>query len=81
MCMGCACVSTRFTGCAAEELMQNGVNGILVPCDDVITLANTLNRILTDEKIRVKLRSNAELLRDKVNVQHIDERWLEFLCL
>jgi glycosyltransferase involved in cell wall biosynthesis len=55
--MGRAIVATRIAGLA--ELVEQGECGLLVPVDDVESLAAALRRLLTDDGLRHRLETNA----------------------
>jgi glycosyltransferase involved in cell wall biosynthesis len=55
--MGRAIVATRIAGLA--ELVEQGECGLLVPVDDVESLAAALGRLLTDDGLRRRLEANA----------------------
>ncbi len=79
MCIGMPCISTRFAGGAADMLIQDGVNGLLAPCDDPGALAAAIKRLLDDEDLRKKLGENAKKIRDKVDPEKIADIWLAYL--
>lgn len=56
---GCACVATRCGG--PEDLIDDGVNGLLVPRADVSSLAQALDRLMSDEELRVRFQSEGPL--------------------
>ncbi|HBO70209.1 MAG TPA: hypothetical protein DD658_08815 [Deltaproteobacteria bacterium] len=54
MTLGIPCVSTRCpTG--PEEIITDGVDGLLVPVEDSRALAGAIDRLLSDEKLRKKI--------------------------
>jgi glycosyltransferase involved in cell wall biosynthesis len=57
--MACRCpvVSTRVGG--PQDLIQDGINGYLVPCGDVDALADRLVRLLTLSDVQWKAMSDA----------------------
>lgn len=55
--MGRAIVATRIAGLA--ELVEQGECGLLVPVDDVESLAAALARLLTDDGLRRRCETNA----------------------
>jgi phosphatidyl-myo-inositol dimannoside synthase len=57
--VGVACGGTT-------DLIEDGVNGLLVPPDDAGSLARALNRLLRDETLRAELgRRGAAMVREK----------------
>jgi glycosyltransferase involved in cell wall biosynthesis len=79
MCLGVPCISTRFSGGGAETLIQDGVNGLLVPNGDCGVLADAMRRLLSDDKLAQYLGENAKALRQKVDTLTIVNEWLDFL--
>jgi glycosyltransferase involved in cell wall biosynthesis len=59
MAMGVPVVSTRISG--IPELIDNGVNGLLVESRDPEALANALQRVLTDAALRARLAEAGRL--------------------
>jgi phosphatidylinositol alpha-1,6-mannosyltransferase len=61
--VGAACGGTT-------DLVQDGVNGLLVPPRDPDRLAKALNRLLRDEELRTKLGNRgAEIVRNKYSFE------------
>jgi glycosyltransferase involved in cell wall biosynthesis len=54
---GCACVATRCGGTA--DLIQDGENGFLVPVGQPAPLADALERLMGDEKLRERFGQRA----------------------
>lgn len=54
MAIGIPCIATRCpTG--PEEIITDGVDGILIPPADELAMANAIKRVLTDESLRKRL--------------------------
>ena len=54
MAIGIPCIATRCpTG--PEEIITDGVDGILVPPADELAMTNAIERVLTDESLRKRL--------------------------
>ena len=79
MCLGMACVTTNFDGDAAGMLIDDGVNGLIVPKGNEEALAAALSRLMEDETLRAKLGQNAAELRQRVNADAVALEWIEFL--
>src|SRR5204863_5699795 len=54
---GCACVGSKVGG--IPELIDNGVNGLLVSPGNTEELAATLDRLMSDDALRQRLRARA----------------------
>jgi glycosyltransferase involved in cell wall biosynthesis len=56
---GLPVVATDAFGAAAGGLVQSGVNGFVVPERDSESLAQAIDRILSDDKLREQMSANA----------------------
>jgi glycosyltransferase involved in cell wall biosynthesis len=56
---GLPVIATEAVGAAAGGLVQSGVNGFVVPERDSAALAQAIERILTDTKLRKEMSQNA----------------------
>ena len=57
MALGLAVVCTRCGG--MEEVVEDGVNGLLVPVRDPLLMANAIKQLVSDADLRRKLGANA----------------------
>ncbi len=66
-------VATETAG--TKELLRNDESGLLVPIKDPVSLAESVNKLLADENMRIKLSENALLrAQEKFSLQKmIDE--------
>src|SRR5262245_8162949 len=60
MALGTPCVSTDVTG--IPEVLRDGETGLMVPQRDPLSLANAIDRLLTDPGLRVRLAAGARRL-------------------
>ena len=60
MALGTPCVSTDVTG--IPEVLHDGDTGLMVPQRDPLSLANAIDRLLTDPGLRVRLATSARRL-------------------
>lgn len=79
MSLGLPCVSTRCAGGGAEFLIEDGVNGLLAPVNDVNALAGAMERVLSDKEFANKLGNNAIKLREKFASEVIYGKWLNVI--
>lgn len=79
MVSGLAVVSTNCPCGGPAELIEDGVNGILIPVDDEKALAEALDKLLSDEEYRNRLGENAKELIDKVHPDIVNRRWLSYI--
>jgi len=78
MACGTACIATDCNF-GPRELIDEGVNGILVPVEDRDKLAEAMLRVLKDCNLRDKLAANAALLRSVYSMDAIGKKWLDYL--
>ena len=79
MALGLACVSTDCPCGGPAELIQDEVNGMLVPVDDEQALAERLGRLMGDEKLRERLGKNALKIRERFSPEKVLAQWEEYL--
>ena len=79
MALGIPCISTDCDGGGAKFLIENNVNGLLVPKGDVIALANAMQIILSDSDKAKKLGLEAAKIQKKLAPEVIYRKWEEFI--
>jgi len=68
MALGTACVATRVSG--IPELIDHGVDGILVPERNTVALVQSLKRLLQDPELRHELGDRARMkVQNKFNTE------------
>ena len=72
MTLGLACISTNWNG--SDDLIQNGINGLIVPLSDWNALAAAILRVLTERDLADRLQEAARqsagaFSRDRVLAQ------------
>lgn len=61
------------------ELIQNNVTGFLVPPDDPISLAKTINRLLGDEELAKQISDNAyEFVNNNMIWEKVISKYIQF---
>jgi glycosyltransferase involved in cell wall biosynthesis len=72
---GCACVASRVGG--IPELIEDGVNGLLVPPRDTNALAAGLDRLINDDVLRRTLSERApmSMLQKGMNAKQMVRRY------
>jgi len=79
MAMGLACISTNFPSGGAEFLIENNVNGIIIPINNKVELKRSLQLLIDNETLRQKLKTNAEKIRQTQAKDVIINQWVEFI--
>jgi GalNAc-alpha-(1->4)-GalNAc-alpha-(1->3)-diNAcBac-PP-undecaprenol alpha-1,4-N-acetyl-D-galactosaminyltransferase len=77
MAIGLPCVSTDCSPGGARELICSGVNGVIVPCKNVVDLRSMIKKILNNKYKAMELGNNAIQIRDKVQSRIIAQQWSE----
>ena len=57
------------------EIVRDGVNGVLVPQDDVKALAAAMDRVISDEELRKKFAHNATEVKSRFSREMFFRRW------
>lgn len=63
----------------AREIIEDGVNGILVPTGDRAALAAAMDRVLTDGVLAEKLSREGRKLRQTISADAVADRWMAFV--
>lgn len=79
MVLGLAVISTDCPCGGPAELIEQGVNGILVPVDDEVALVEKLDKVLSDDKLRERLSENAKKIIEKIHPDIVNRKWLEYV--
>lgn len=79
MAIGIPVVCTDCPVGGAAQTINNGVNGLLVPCNDENALADSICRIIEDESLAASLSQNAALIREELSLEKISQKWMELL--
>ena len=79
MALGLACVSTDCPCGGPGELIQNGVNGFLVPVDDHKALAEKLRLLMGDSELRERMGKEALKVRETLAPEKVLAEWEEYL--
>lgn len=74
MAHGLAVVSTDCEY-GPREIIDEGVNGMLVPVGDETAMSEGLTKLVQEEKLREKLGSNAKKVRDTYSPENVLSKW------
>lgn len=57
------------------EIITNGVDGVLVPIEDVHAMAEAMGRLMDSDELRAQLASAAVNIRKRLSIQEIMSKW------
>lgn len=78
MALGLPCISTDCPCGGPKELIENDINGVLVPVDDEDALAVAMRKILSDETFAVEIGKKAMNIREELSTDKICKKWYEY---
>lgn len=79
MAIGIPCISTDCPCGGPRFLIQNGVNGILVPVGDAEKMAEAMSELLSDEEKRNNIGKEAAKVQERLAPEKIYKQWEEFI--
>ena len=79
MALGLCCISTDCPCGGPKTLIQNGVNGILVPVKDVEAMRKAMERVLKNPEEAKRLGQNALQIRNTLSPENVNAQWEEYL--
>lgn len=62
--------------CGPKDIIQHGINGLLVPDGDVKALANAMMEVMADEAYRRMLSQNARKVVDTYSEEAVMKQWI-----
>ena len=62
-----------------RDMIENGVNGLLVPVGDVNAMSGAMKKLAKDEQFAANLGKEAIKVREKYNVDIIGDKWLKLI--
>jgi GalNAc-alpha-(1->4)-GalNAc-alpha-(1->3)-diNAcBac-PP-undecaprenol alpha-1,4-N-acetyl-D-galactosaminyltransferase len=74
MSVGLSVVATRASG-GVEMIVQDGINGLLTPVDDVGALADALATMMSDPQRRAQMGQSAQQVVDRFSLDTILMQW------
>jgi GalNAc-alpha-(1->4)-GalNAc-alpha-(1->3)-diNAcBac-PP-undecaprenol alpha-1,4-N-acetyl-D-galactosaminyltransferase len=78
--MACGLPVVSFDCCSGpREMIQDRVNGVLVPPNDVGALAKAMAHLMGDEQERKRLGERATAVADKFSLARVTEMWRSLL--
>lgn len=80
MSIGMPCVVEKFGGGAAEMLISDGKNGILIDNHDSEKLISAYEKLATDIDFREQLGKNAFEINEQLSLERIGSLWENAIC-
>lgn len=77
--IGTPVIATDCPVGGARMYIKNGVSGYLVPCRNLDLLTEAIKNVLLDRKNAIQMGKNATLIRKRLDVKVIADKWLEFI--
>ncbi len=79
MALGIPVVSTDCPCGGPATLIEDGVNGLLVPVGDAFALSDAFRKILSDAEFANKLGEKAHSIAQDMNPEKVNKEWEEYL--
>ncbi|MCD7824883.1 MAG: glycosyltransferase [Clostridiaceae bacterium] len=79
MALGIPSISTDCPPGGPSDLIEDGVNGLLVPVGDAVSLSKAMSRIADDSTLGKNLSHNSITLRTSLNINCIGDRWIQYM--
>ena len=68
------CVSFKCPA-GPSEIIKNNENGVLIDCFEIEEMANSINRLIEDSDLRIKMSRNALMEKEKFSIENISKKW------
>lgn len=81
MAIGLPTICTDCPAGGAREIIEDGVNGILVPLNDKDSMALAMTRVADDAELANRLSINGSQIRISLSEDKIYEKWEEIMCM
>jgi glycosyltransferase involved in cell wall biosynthesis len=79
MALGLPVISTDCPCGGPAELIEDGVNGLLVPVGDAYALSDAFRKILDDKELEAKLQENSSKITLKLSPDKVNKEWRDYL--
>ncbi len=79
MALGVPCISTDCGGGGARAVIENGKNGILVPCNDEIALSNAICWLIENNEQADMIGDEAQKVSKNLSPSKIYSEWERFI--
>jgi len=74
MSMGCASIAMDCEF-GPSEIINNGLNGFLISCEDVDGLTKSMDKLLKDDSLRKAFSKNAKSINKTNSIENISTNW------
>ena len=78
MALGVPCISTNSAGGGAATLIENEVNGVLVPVGDAKALCEQIKKLLNDDKMLRNMSKRAAQSMRRYSPDVVNQEWLGY---
>jgi len=79
MALGLPVICTDCPAGGARAIIEDHVNGLLVPVSDVEALYKAMKELIDNPVLAAKISLNATAIRDTLSVDKITDQWLELI--
>jgi len=79
MTMGMPVISTDCEGGGARAVIEDGINGLLVPIKDREAMASAINRLIEDKELATSISENAAKIRERISTDRIIDQWTDYM--
>ncbi len=79
MAIGMPCIATNCDGRGAAELINNGVNGILIEKGNLTELIKAMYLLTENIEYRKQIAKEAKKIKIKLSCEEIGNKWLEYI--
>jgi len=76
--MGCACVAMDCEF-GPSEIINNGINGLLVDHKDVVGLSKAIAKILNNSYLKAEFSQKAKLINETNSIERISANWEQLI--
>ena len=77
--MGVPTIATDCPIGGSREIIKNGVNGFLVPVNDIEMMSNMIRRVLNNTKLQKDISSEAIKIKKELSIDIICDEWENIL--
>ena len=79
MAIGIPSISTDCTPGGARMLIEDSVNGFIVPCGDENVLAERIIQVLSNQELSKSFSEKSKLIRKKIDPDVIARQWIRYI--